>query len=177
MHTPTEATRITLENAATHLAARLKVAERRVVFVESCTAGLVSATLARVPGISAHLCGSAVTYREATKAAWVDVDVLLLAEQGAVCEEVALQMAVGCLHATAEADLAVSITGHLGPNAPAELDGVVYIGHAVRGGRTGVAKHKLPADVDVDRIRVERQFLAAQLVLSAVSPLLDSPAS
>ncbi len=49
----------------------LKRLDTKIVFAESCTAGLVSATLARVPGVSAYLCGSAVTYRDEVKTAWV----------------------------------------------------------------------------------------------------------
>ena len=171
MQQPTMETQLKLDDTAGRLAAILKEAKRRVVFAESCTAGLVAATLSRIPGISSHLCGSAVTYREDTKARWIEVDGGLLAEHGAVCEQVARQMADGVLKATPEADLAISITGHLGPGAPSNLDGVVFIGHAVRDGKTGVAKHRLIPDVESDRVRAERQFLAAELVLSAAIPL------
>ena len=61
-----------LHAAAGRLASLLKVLDVRVAFAESCTAGLVAASLARTPGISQWLCGSAVVYRDATKAAWLD---------------------------------------------------------------------------------------------------------
>ena len=104
----------------------------RVVFAESCTAGLVTAALARVPGISESLCGSAVVYRLDTKSKWLEIPAELLADPGPVSDVIARLMAARVLAITPEADLAVSVTGHLGPGAPSDLDGVVYIGAAWR---------------------------------------------
>ena len=56
---------------ATRLFDMLRDREVRVVFAESCTAGMVSATLAAVPGISDYLCGSMVTYRPEIKENWL----------------------------------------------------------------------------------------------------------
>ncbi len=117
---------------AADVARFLKAAGLRIVFAESCTAGLVSATLARVPGISEHHCGSAVVYRLDTKAKWLGVPEAMLIDPGPVSEEVAAAMAEGVLQVTPEADLAASITGHLGPDAPEGFDGLVYVGIASR---------------------------------------------
>ncbi len=100
----------------------------RVVFAESCTGGLVAAALARVPGISECLCGSAVVYRIDTKSKWLDIPAELLDDPGPVSDVIARLMAERVLAITPEADLAVAVTGHLGPGAPSDLDGVVYIG-------------------------------------------------
>lgn len=152
------------------VARRLAAAGVRVVFAESCTAGLVAATLARVPGISAHLCGSAVTYRDRTKQDWLGLSRSLLADPGAVSERAARQMARGVLVRTAEAQLALSVTGHLGPHAPPELDGVIYVGWARRGGRHGSRRHRLRA-----RGRRARQQEAVRRVLAELLKLLRDP--
>ncbi|MEQ8786627.1 MAG: nicotinamide-nucleotide amidohydrolase family protein [Pirellulaceae bacterium] len=123
---------MTVAKLAQRIARRLAECEIRVVFAESCTAGLVSGALSRVPGISSWHCGSAVTYRNATKAGWLDVDARDLEHPGPVSETVARQMAVGVLRNTPEADLAMSITGHLGPHAPPRLDGRIFLGAARR---------------------------------------------
>lgn len=111
------------------LAVELKQRNVKVVFAESCTAGLLACSLSAEPGISDCLCGSMVTYRNAAKAAWLSVNPADLASSdiGPVSETVAVQMATGVLGWTAEADLAVSVTGHLGPNAPSQLDGVAFM--------------------------------------------------
>ena len=155
-------------NAASRLVKSLAQHDLRIVFAESCTGGLVSATLAEVPGVSEWLCGSAVTYRERTKTAWLDVSTEDLANHSAVSEPVAAQMAAGVLQRTPEADLAASITGHLGPGAPAEFDGVVFIGISRRAGDSieivSVTRHQLGG-----KSRVERQREAANFVLAHVA--------
>jgi PncC family amidohydrolase len=136
----------------------------RIVLAESCTAGLACAALAAHPGISEFLCGSAVTYRESAKREWLGVSADDLARFTAVSEPVARQMALGALLRTSEADWSAAVTGHLGPGAPAELDGVVYIAIARRHeGGLGVVtavRGQLAA-----RDRVARQSEAAENVL------------
>ena len=119
-------------DAAERLAHRLAEQQLRIVFAESCTAGLVSATLAQVPGISQWHCGSAVTYREATKTAWLNVPETEIDQHNVVSANVAEAMARGVLENTPEANISASITGHLGPDAPTVLDGVVHIAIARR---------------------------------------------
>ncbi|MDA7492658.1 nicotinamide-nucleotide amidohydrolase family protein [bacterium] len=146
------------------LAESLSRTQLKIVFAESCTGGLVSAALAGVPGISEWLCGSAVTYRSATKVAWLGVDAEKIAQHSAVCPEVALQMALGVLEKTPEADLALSITGHLGPGAPEGMDGLVFVAIARR------RENESPATDVVRRVlasadRLLRQREAASLVM------------
>lgn len=153
-----------LPTEARELAAQLRDKNRRVVFAESCTAGLVSASLAGIPGISKWHCGSAVTYREATKTAWLDVSVEDLQQHSAVSEPVARQMALGVLQFTPEADYSAAVTGHLGPDAPPELDGVIYVAIAHRDpdGVHLVGMRRLQLETAT---RGDRQREAAALVL------------
>lgn len=124
---------MTILSAARRLAAVLESADTKIVFAESCTGGLVSGALTRVPGISRFLCGGMVTYRNETKTAYLQVPAKLLRDPGPVSEIVAREMAVGILKHTPEAEWSAAVTGHLGPHAPVELDGVVFIAVAERG--------------------------------------------
>jgi nicotinamide-nucleotide amidase len=148
--------------SAERLVAHLAKLQLKLVFAESCTGGMLAAELAKVPGVSNWLCGSAVTYRSETKIAWLDVDAQLIQQQTAVCREVAAAMARGVLRITPEANLAVSITGHFGPDAPEGFDGLVFIGIGVRQANE--------IDIDVQRcqlntsLRLDRQAEAVQLV-------------
>ena len=160
---------MTLRGQCEFAAAALQRCDLRVVFAESCTAGLVSASLAAVPGISAHHCGSAVTYRNDTKARWLGISAAVLEDPGPVSKLVARQMAVGVLERTPEADVSASVTGHLGPDAPAEQDGLVYIALARRNRST--------ANVEVFRAveirlrcpdRLARQQEAAEQVMAVL---------
>lgn len=155
-----------LEQEAKALAERLAACRVRIVLAESCTGGLAAAALAGVPGISQWLCGSAVTYREATKIAWLGVAPEELARHSAVSEQVTRQMATGALARTAEAHLAGAITGHLGPHEPAGRDALVFVcvGRRVGSGadRLWTERHQLQ-----QQGRPARQREAACLLLAA----------
>ena len=158
------------------LADLLVAKQQRIVFAESCTAGLISASMARVPGVSEVLAGSAVVYQLATKTHWLSVEPALLDDPGPVSEIVSQQMAVGVLKITPHASLAASVTGHLGPDAPADLDGLAWSTVALRGESGIVLQSRcldldaLPseqrlADLDAISLRRQRQQNAARLVL------------
>lgn len=85
-----------------------------VATAESLTGGLVSASLASVPGASGTLRGGAVTYATHSKAAVLGVDAELLERHGPVHPEVAAQMARGAAQLFG-ADVALATTGVAGP--------------------------------------------------------------
>jgi len=128
-----------LTDLAQQVFERLKRQNKKVVLAESCTGGLASAVLTRIPGISEFHCGSAVVYQVARKAAWIGIPEALLINPGPVSREVAAEMAVGVLRITPQADISAAVTGHLGPGAPPDQDGLVYLAFARRT-KTGAAK-------------------------------------
>lgn len=158
---------------ANKLAERLRVAQWRVVLAESCTGGWVSALLSSVPGISDTLCGSLVTYRQASKQAWLHVSEQTLANNTAESVEVTREMVVGALNETPEAQIAAAITGHVGPKAPMLLDGVCFIAVAVRGDRQEARVVWESREGLRSETRVERQQEAALLVLNCLLSVLD----
>ena len=121
-----------IARAAERLSDVLLARKRRLILAESCTAGQVAASLGLRPGVSGALCGSFVTYRNSLKRDVLGIAADVLEHPGAVSREVAEAMAVGALARSTEADLAGSVTGHLGPNDPPELDGTVFFGIATR---------------------------------------------
>ena len=134
---------MSISAAARRVARLLKGSGRKIVFAESCTAGLVSSSLTRTPGISDFHCGGMVVYRNETKQAYLRIPATTLDDPGPVSREVAELMATRVLKHTPEADLAASVTGHLGPNAPAKLDGVIFAAVAWRkGGRLIVKRFR-----------------------------------
>lgn len=148
----------------------------RVVFAESCTAGLVSAALGSIAGISDHLCGSAVTYRNQTKQDWLEVPSESLENPGPVSQQVVQLMARGALSSTEEANVALAVTGHLGPAAPSELDGLIYIGVALKNQSAGAAENTFTASRLVrleSSERLLRQQEAAHEVLATLIDVMD----
>lgn len=165
---------------AEKLAKELKKRKQRVVFAESCTGGLVSATLARIAGVSEVLCGSLVVYRNDSKAKWLGIPAGVLRDPGPVSAEVAMQMATRLLKMTPEATIAAAVTGHLGPNAPKELDGLVFVAVCMRGKQEAGRLRELWLLADDTRskriatLREERQRLATFQTLFMVRSVLKS---
>src|SRR5215510_5823883 len=106
-----------------------------IATAESCTGGLVAATLTEVPGSSDVVERGFVTYSNAAKSQMLGVPADLIARFGAVSRETAEAMAQGAL-AHSPADLAVSITGIAGPGggSPGKPVGLVHFAAAARGG-------------------------------------------
>ncbi len=170
-----------MRDAAESLAELLRGRGWRVVFAESCTGGLVSSVMTSVAGVSDVMCGSAVVYRVETKAEWLGISRDILDDPGPVSEIVARQMAEGVLKKTPEATVSASVTGHVGPFAPVEQDGLVFIGVAGRDRETQVFEHRLsptPADAneaELKALRITRQENVATLVLDALREFVTSP--
>lgn len=141
----------------------------KVVFAESCTGGLVSGALTKVPGISAHHCGGVVVYRNETKTEYLGIPTSVLKKPGPVSREVAELMARRVLSKTPEANIAAAVTGHLGPDAPAKLDGVVFIAVALREGKKKARVTVRKLNCKAQTTRVVRQRLAIETVLKTLA--------
>jgi len=102
---------------------------------ESCTGGLLAATLTEIPGSSDVFERGFITYSNEAKRTMLGVTPMTLANHGAVSRETAEAMANGAL-AHSLADLAVSITGIAGPGggSPGKPVGLVHFAAAGRGG-------------------------------------------
>ena len=85
-----------------------------ITTVESCTGGLIAARLVNVSGASNVFSEGYITYSEDAKAKMVGVNPETIKKYNVVSEEVAYEMASGGAK-TANADVAVSVTGVAGP--------------------------------------------------------------
>ncbi len=95
---------------------------------ESCTGGLIAKRMTDLAGSSAVLKGGIVSYANEAKADVLGVSRALLDEKGAVCADVAEQMAKGARRVLG-CDLAVSVTGVAGPDSDERGNpvGLVYV--------------------------------------------------
>ncbi len=137
----------------------------RLVTVESCTGGLIAATLTEIPGSSDVVERGFVTYSDESKTELLGVPAALIASQGAVSEQVARAMAEGALARVAAAGLALSVTGIAGPGGgtPAKPVGLVFLAAARRGGRTLCERHVFPGERRAVRLASVERALALAL--------------
>lgn len=123
--------------SASALLAETKSRGLRVATAESCTGGLIAASLAAVPGASASLERGFVTYSNEAKTELLGVPADLIQRLGAVSRDVAIAMAEGAI-AKSRADISVAVTGIAGPDGgTAEKPvGLVHMAAARRNGAT-----------------------------------------
>lgn len=89
--------------------------ELHVCCAESCTAGLVAAAIASVPGASSVMDKSFVTYSERAKAELVGVSMSTIKGHGVVSMQVAKEMANGAFR-HADRGVGIGVTGYAGPS-------------------------------------------------------------
>src|SRR3546814_6609140 len=99
---------------AEDLLSRCRAAKLLLTTAESCTGGLIAATLTEIAGSSDVFERGYVTYSNAAKSYAIGVPAAVIAGHGAVSEPVARAMAEGCLRRS-EADIAISCTRIAGP--------------------------------------------------------------
>jgi nicotinamide-nucleotide amidase len=114
---------------AEQVIAELTAQNRTLTTVESCTGGLVFATMTDIAGSSAVMERGFITYSNQAKRDLVGVAEKTLIAHGAVSEEVAAEMAMGGYRLSADGALAVALTGIAGPGGGslAKPVGLVYI--------------------------------------------------
>lgn len=104
-----------------------------VGFAESLTGGLISSSVVAVPGASAVLKGSIVSYTNEVKENVLGVSPDIISAHTEVSVECAKAMAEGA-KSVLGVDLAVSVTGIAGPTGelPGKPVGTVYMGYCFR---------------------------------------------
>jgi nicotinamide-nucleotide amidase len=132
-----------------------------IATAESCTGGLLAATLTTIPGASDVFERGFVTYSNVSKSEMLGVPYWLIERHGAVSDDVARAMAGGAL-THSPANLAIAITGIAGPDggAPEKPVGLVYF---AAGRRDGPIESECVEFGDRGRTEVQRLSVAHAL--------------
>ena len=141
----------------------------KVVTAESCTGGLVAATLTAIAGSSDVVDRAFVTYANEAKREMLGVSWDALLGHGAVSDPVARAMAAGAL-ARSGADLAVSVTGVAGPGGGSadKPVGLVHFAAALRDGTT-ICDAKHFGDIGRAQVRHKSVLQALQMLRELAS--------
>ena len=143
----------TLIEQATALLELCRRKQLRIATAESCTGGLIAATLTEIPGSSDVVERGFVTYSNAAKQTMLDVPAAMISQFGEVSRETAEAMATGAL-ANSPAQLAVSVTGIAGPGGarPGKPVGLVHFAAATKRGRL-IHRERRFGDIGRSQIR------------------------
>ncbi len=133
---------------------------------ESCTGGLLAATLTEIPGSSRVVDRGYVTYSNEAKQQ-IGVAVATLERYGAVSRETAEAMAKGAL-TNAGVELAISITGIAGPGGGTPEKPVGLVHFTAAAARSGKLVHHEHRFGDIGRADVRRRS-----VLQAIAMLRE----
>ena len=100
-----------------------------ISIAESCTGGLLSSTLTKVPGISKIFNMGLITYSNKSKNLILKIPLSYIKKYGAVSEKIAYLMANN-LYKISKSDIVISITGIAGPSGGTKSKpvGLVFIG-------------------------------------------------
>ena len=115
---------------------------KTLAVAESCTGGMISASLVDNPGASDSFMEGIVTYSNESKIKRLGVKEETLNKYGAVSEETAKEMAMGA-RKTLGCDYAIATTGIAGPGGGTEKKpvGLVWIGFADENGAEAYEFH------------------------------------
>jgi len=139
-----------------------------VSLAESCTGGLVCATLTELAGSSEWFERGYITYSNEAKTECIGVPALLIESHGAVSEQVAKAMAEGA-RINSGSNVAISITGIAGPSggSAAKPVGTICFGWSTENQTLTKTMH-----FDGDRQMIRQQ--AAEFALTELIALLRS---
>ena len=143
----------------------------KIALAESCTGGLVGATLTDLAGSSAWFERGYITYSNTAKSQCLDVPMEMIESFGAVSEQVARAMAEGARR-NANVNIAISITGIAGPTggSPEKPVGTVCFGWAIN---KNIQSNEVETTVITKQFSGDRQTVREQARDYALSTLLE----
>ena len=118
-----------LNNQLKKLTAKLKKNKIKVAVAESCTGGLISYNLTKIPGASKFFMMGIVSYSNISKLNLLKVRQKTLTKYGAVSAEICKEMCNNLLKIS-KTNIAISVTGIAGPDGGTKKKpiGLVYVG-------------------------------------------------
>ena len=118
-----------LNNQLKNLTTKLKKNKIKVAVAESCTGGLISYNLTKIPGASKFFMVGIVSYSNISKLDLLKVRKKTLTKYGAVSAEICKEMCNNLLKIS-KTNIAISVTGIAGPDGGTKKKpiGLVYVG-------------------------------------------------
>ncbi|MSP06651.1 MAG: CinA family protein [Candidatus Fonsibacter sp.] len=152
-----------LNNRLKNLIAILKKNKIKVAVAESCTGGLISYNLTKIPGASKYFMLGVVAYSNKSKTYFLGIKQKTLIKYGAVSAETSKEMCKN-LQKISKTNIAISITGIAGPAGGTKKKpvGLVYIGICSKK-KIEIAKFNF--NKKLSRINIQNQVLVETIKL------------
>jgi PncC family amidohydrolase len=165
--TPYAPTEAELELAGARLGDALRARGWKLATAESSTGGLIGHAITMVPGASNYYVGGVISYSDTAKQVELQVPVELIADHGAVSEEVAASMAQG-VRRRFNVELGVAVTGIAGPEGGRDGKpvGTHYVAVSLRGHAERVEHRVFMHDRDGNK--ASAAMLALEMALAEV---------
>ena len=153
------------DNLSSVLINELIKRKESLVFAESCSGGLLSASITSIPGSSQVFKGSIISYSNNLKQSLLNVPENLISKFGAVSEEVAEIMAINAKEKL-NSDWSIAISGIAGPSGGNKDKpvGLVYISITGPNGHLTNIKKIFSSS----RNRIEIQRLSVNVCLNSL---------
>lgn len=146
----------------------LRKKKKTICTAESCTGGRIANMITSVPGSSSYFKGSIIAYDNSVKTQLLGVMKEIIASDGAVSEQVIIQMAEG-IRRLFNTDFAVATSGIAGPDGGTEQKpvGTVWIAVASENG-TVTSKHVFGNDriTNIERFSIAALNLVRKQIIS-----------
>ena len=152
-----------LNNQLKNLTTKLKKNKIKVAVAESCTGGLISYNLTKIPGASKFFMVGIVSYSNISKLDLLKVRKKTLTKYGAVSAEICKEMCNNLLKIS-KTNIAISVTGIAGPDGGTKKKpiGLVYVGICSKN-KLEIKKFKFGKKLS--RINIQNQTLKKTIKL------------
>jgi len=152
-----------LNNQLKKLTALLKKKKLKVAIAESCTGGLISYNLTKIPGSSKYFMMGVVSYSNKSKIDLLKVRQKTLTKYGAVSAETCKEMCKNLLKIS-KTNISISVTGIAGPDGGTKKKpiGLVYVGIC---SKKKLEIIKFTFNKKLSRINIQNQILIKTIKL------------
>jgi PncC family amidohydrolase len=159
-----------MQETIERISSLLKEKKLYLASAESCTGGMIAASITDIPGSSDVFDRGFVTYSNTAKQEMLGVSASTIEKYGAVSKECAREMVLGALN-NSLANIAVSVTGIAGPSGGTQGKpvGLVYIATCLRDNIPDVVKCNFEGDrMAVRMLACDKAFHLLAQAISAV---------
>lgn len=138
---------------------RLRSSGIKLAMAESCTGGALAASLTQFEGASDYFLGGVVAYSNELKESLLKVSPKTLEVYGSVSSETVIEMVVGLFGATS-ADIAIAVSGILGPAGGTEDKPVGTVWMAIGRRSKKIESHLIPLELGLTRLEYRDKVVA-----------------